>query len=191
MLVSGRTIADLDRHLGPHGLALYGSHGMERRFPDAPHEELAETGDLDALHAEIERAITPLPPIFVETKHFGFALHYRSHPEAEDAVQNIADDLAGQFDMAVKRGKMVAELLPKGFDKGSAVEAAMNLESFTGTKPLFVGDDITDEDGFVAAQKLGGTGVLVGEREDSAATAALPGPEAVHDWLATLAEQEA
>lgn len=191
ILVSGRTIADLDRHLGTHDLALYGSHGMERRLPGRTREELATVDGLEDLRAAIDEAVAELPPILVETKHFGFALHYRQHPDAEAAVLAIASDLADRSGMAVKRGKMVAELLPKGFDKGSAVEAVMALAGFGGTAPLFIGDDITDEDGFVAAQKLGGLGVLVGDRANSAARARLSGPDAVRDWLMELAEKGA
>jgi trehalose 6-phosphate phosphatase len=187
MLVSGRTIADLDRHLGDHGLALSGSHGMERRLSGKSHEEMAEASDIASLRAAVGEAVESLPPLLIEQKRFGLALHYRQSPEAEGAVRKIAEDLAGRFGMAVKLGKMVAELLPRGFDKGSAVEAAMALSEFVGTIPLFVGDDITDEDGFVAVQRLGGTGILVGDREHSAAAAALPDTDAVIDWLETLA----
>ncbi|MBC2776048.1 trehalose-phosphatase [Parasphingopyxis marina] len=189
MLVSGRTIADLDSHLGDHRLALYGSHGMERRLPGKPREDMAEAGDLVALRAAVDEAVDALPPLLIEEKRFGLALHYRQAPEAEGAVLQIAEDMAKRFGMAVKLGKMVAELLPRGFDKGSAVEAAMALSGFAGTTPLFVGDDITDEDGFLAAQRLGGTGILVGDRIGSAATAALPDTGAVLDWLHTLAAE--
>ncbi len=83
---------------------------------------------------------------------------------------------------------MVTELRPAGADKGDAVRAFMLQPPFAGAKPIFVGDDLTDEDAFHAAAELGGGGVLVGPERETAAKWRLDGVPAVADWLGQLAE---
>ena len=68
-------------------------------------------------------------------------------------------------------------------DKGDMVRAFMAEDPFKGHRPLFIGDDLTDEDGFAAAAKLDGYGVLVGSPRQSLATGRLPDVDAVLDWL--------
>jgi trehalose 6-phosphate phosphatase len=83
----------------------------------------------------------------------------------------------------VKRGKYVVELVPPGADKGTAVRAFMSEPPFAGTRPVFVGDDVTDEDGFTAAAALGGFGVLVGYPRPTAAEYGFVDPSSVTAWL--------
>jgi trehalose 6-phosphate phosphatase len=80
-------------------------------------------------------------------------------------------------------GKMVFEITPVGHDKGEAVHTLMARSPFSGRSALFVGDDVTDEDGFRAANALNGTSILVGTRDDSEARFALADVAAVHKWL--------
>jgi hypothetical protein len=94
--------------------------------------------------------------------------------------------LASATGLSVQSGKMVAELRPAGADKGDAVRAFMAEPPFAGARPVFVGDDLTDEDAFCAAADLGGGGVLVGPARDSAARWRLPGVAAVAEWSARL-----
>ena len=75
------------------------------------------------------------------------------------------------------------ELVHPGADKGGAVRAFMARAPFAGSRPLFVGDDVTDEDGFAAAVELGGHGIIVGDRVPTRADYKLQGPVEVHRWL--------
>lgn len=181
-LVSGRDIGNLEAHLGNLRIACAGSHGAEVR---------AATGE------HFSPAGMPLPPEIIvtvsdwakrtgagfEIKHHGAALHSRSRPELEPACALFLDGLAGSHGLVVKRGKFVAELVQAGADKGTAVHILMNTLPFAGARPVFLGDDETDEDGFAAAHGLGGLAIAVGPRPTAQADYALADPAAVHHWL--------
>jgi trehalose 6-phosphate phosphatase len=185
-LVSGRSIAQLDGFLGPLAAALNlaGSHGVElRRSGDA----LVAPKRPSALEA-VERALTGFatarPGVLVESKSHGVALHYRGAPECEAAARDFCDALGGAGELIVQPGKMMIEVMTRG-DKGDAVRAFMRDPSMAGTRPLFIGDDLTDEGGFAAAHELGGAGVLVGEPRKTAARYRLRDVPAVRAWLET------
>ena len=96
---------------------------------------------------------------------------------------------ARAYGLELQRGKMVYELRLAGIDKGDAVRALLTA-MLAPARPVFVGDDLTDEAGFAAAQALGGTGVLVGARMPSVARCALPGVPDVIAWLATETKRQ-
>src|SRR3546814_19084607 len=93
------------------------------------------------------------------------------------------DDMAAREGLAARRGKMVVELGPKSANKGAAVASLMAAPPFAGALPLFIGDDVTDEDGFAAVDAAGGSGILVGAPRPTTARHRLPAPEAVHQRL--------
>ena len=79
--------------------------------------------------------------------------------------------------------KMVAELRPTGLHKGTGIRRLRTRPPFAGRRPVFVGDDVTDEDGFEAVTASGGHGVLVGPDRQTGARYRLPSVPAVHAWL--------
>ena len=181
-LVSGRAVDNLEQHCGPLEVATAGSHGMSRF--SASRRRLGE--EPSGLPPEAVQSLSEFAAeqgFRLETKAHGAALHYRSDPSLEARGLAFATELAGAYDLAVKRGKCVIELVPPGADKGAAVRAFMGEAPFAGSRPLFVGDDITDEDGFKAVQELGGLAVLVGHRRPTAARYQLADPAAVQQWL--------
>ena len=93
-------------------------------------------------------------------------------------------ELADITDLSLRRGKMLIELRPRGSDKGQALRTFMAEPPFSDARPLFVGDDLTDEDGFKAAAALGGDGILVGPPRPTAAKWRLQDVGAVAKWLA-------
>ena len=119
----------------------------------------------------------------IEAKSHGAALHYRAIPDAEDAIVAAALVVAGQHDLATKRGKCVIELLSERTDKGSAVRQMMEHEPFAGAFPVFIGDDVTDEDGFRAVNEAGGAAILVGDARATEACYRLASPQDVYHWL--------
>ena len=111
-------------------------------------------------------------------------------PAAEDAAQALVRDIAARKGLDVQMGKMMAELKLPG-DKGLAVSNFVARPEIAGAAPWFIGDDLTDEAAFVACDKAGGAGILVGDRQPSAARYALRDVRAVRSWLAGLVEGEA
>ena len=178
-LVSGRASADVQSWLAPLQLPIAGSHGLELAGTLLhPSERLAEgLRHLRELQSRHEG-------VLVEEKPLGAALHYRLAPEAEEACRAAAEHAASVTGLQVQPGKMVFELKPASGDKGTAVRRIMAEPLHAGRRPLFIGDDLTDEYGFAAAQELGGAGVLVGQERPTLAIYRLADVQAVHDWLA-------
>lgn len=181
-LVSGRAVSDLERHLGALKVARAGSHGSDRQHADG----LSLDGPPEGISEDARRQLQEFAErsgFSLEDKPHGAALHYRARPELEKEGLDFATGLAKEYELVVKRGKCVIELVRPGADKGGAVRAFMQHEPFAGSHPVFIGDDITDEDGFRAVTEQGGTAILVGEREPTAATYGLANPQEVLAWL--------
>jgi trehalose 6-phosphate phosphatase len=190
-VVSGRGLADLDRVLEGRVPAIGAVHGLVLRMPDG---RIVETtggdkvrealGDFRAL-AAVDRAL------LVEDKGAAAALHYRRHPEAGPACRDLAERVGERLGLAVQQGDMVVEVRAPGPDKGEAVARFMAAPPFAGHTPVFLGDDYTDENGFRAASRLGGYGVVVGYRRPTSATYALAGVDEARAWLNAALEAPA
>jgi trehalose 6-phosphate phosphatase len=185
-LVSGRAVADLERHLGSLVVAVAGSHGLELRLPGAA-AEVKGAGAIAGLRDDVAAFAAERPGLLVEEKPGAIALHYRQAPELEREVQAHLAALAERNGLRLQHGKMVAELLPLGTNKGEALRRLMREPPFAGGRPVFVGDDLTDEHGFEVAAALGGGGVLVGAPRETAARWRLPDVAAVWRWLEAAA----
>ncbi len=181
-IVSGRSVEDLQRYTGPAAVHWAGSHGAEVRTPAGA--ALSAARAVPGPVSEALAAFAAEHGLHHEAKAHGAALHYRLRPECGDEARRFAANLAAAHGLALKEGKCVIELVWPGMDKGSAVELLAARPPFLGAVPVFIGDDITDEDGFAACKRLGGFGIAVGERSSAAARFALAGIEDVHAWLA-------
>lgn len=182
-VVTGRALEDVDRILedrvkfvaAVHGLVRRGVNGVDRA---RPHPDLDHARDVLRDLARGDKGL------LFEDKDLSVGLHYRNAPSAADAVIEAAERLARASDLMLQLGDMVAELRTPGQDKGKAVSAFLREAPFEGATPVFVGDDLTDEDGFTAAARLGGYGVLVGPSErPTQASYRLNDFNAVLDWL--------
>ena len=185
-LLSGRSIAQLDAMLGGMDIAMAGSHGGEIRRCGMAAVSVPRPQTLAIVETEIVDAFRDMKGVIVEVKTLGVAVHYRLDPPAAPAVHDIAARLGARHGLDVQTGKMIVELRTTGHDKGTALAAMMQDPPFAGHKPIFLGDDVTDEDGFVACAGLGGAGILVGPDRQSAARYRLDDVADVHQWLATL-----
>ena len=190
-LVSGRRILDIDRLLQPLVAPAAGVHGLERRRADGSIVRIEGTAALDRVRVEFARFVAGRPGVRLEDKELSLALHYRLAPEEEPAVRDVARRAIAPFADEIKllEGKMVVEVKPQGTNKGTAIAAFLREAPFEGRRPVFVGDDVTDEDGFAAVNEAAGVSILVGERP-SAACWSLPSVAGVHRWLGELVERE-
>jgi trehalose 6-phosphate phosphatase len=185
-VVSGRGLEEIDRILEGAAPIAAGVHGLVRRtgagvvVSASPHPELGRA----------ERALRWFaaqdPGLLVESKGLSVTLHFRLAPAYADQARTLARRLAARAGLVLLAGALAVELRSPGPSKGDALRAFMGEAPFAGARPVFVGDDVTDEDGFAAASELGGYGVKVGRTSATAASFSLPNVEAVLGWLEGL-----
>jgi trehalose 6-phosphate phosphatase len=181
-VVSGRPVEQIDALLPGIPTAVAGEHGGAiRHLPQEPIEraELPELNPAWLPRAEAEAA--RWPGALVERKARGFVFHYRLAPEAGPALRAVAEDIIGADAdrYAILAAHMAWEIKPRGADKGVAVSAILSRAPFAGRLPVYVGDDVTDEDGMRVARANGGLGYRVQEVFGDAA--------GVRAWLGQLA----
>jgi trehalose 6-phosphate phosphatase len=189
-VISGRTIADVDRILDGAVTAVAGVHGLERRWPDGRIERPQPAPGLDEARAAFTALKTDIPGLLIEDKRLSLAIHFRAEPTANAAVLATAQSVASRTGLVIQGGEKVVELRGLGARKGDALNAFMHSSPFAGARPLFVGDDLTDEDGFSAAHALGGEGVLVGPERRTAARRRLATVADVTAWLSAATAGE-
>jgi trehalose 6-phosphate phosphatase len=182
-LVSGRSIVDLDRLIGDRRFPVAGQHGAERRtlVGGIIRHPVAEDR-MQWLRQRVQDRIARHAGILVEDKGSAIALHYRQAPSMAAFAHREARRLAAEFGagIAVLQGKSVVELLASGQDKGRAVLDFLHETPFRGRRPVFVGDDVSDEPGFFVVNARRGLSIKVG-----------PGPTQAHWRLAGVAEVSA
>jgi len=162
-LISGRPIAQIDAFLQPMRLPTAGVHGAERRSASGDIT-LVATYPLDRVQAVALALAARDPRLRLEVKRGSIALHFRQAPELEPLCRETMEAAVRESPgVTLLAGKMVFEAKPSGASKGHAIEAFMREAPFAGRRPLFVGDDITDEVGFATVQRMQGLGVKVGE----------------------------
>lgn len=186
-LISGRGLADISRLFPITGNAA-GGHGAEWRLG---HSTFVWTNEwLDDVAAELDTAAGRLPGVWLERKERGLAIHYRRAPDQKSAVATLAEAVVARSvePLRLLPGKAVLELVPAGVSKGSAIERFMGVPPFAGRIPVFVGDDLTDEEGFDAVNSMGGVTIHVGDMP-TAAHLRFASPAEVRCWLATLDHQ--
>ena len=183
-VVSGRTLADIDRILEDCVTTVAAVHGLVRRGPDLrmfetpPHPDLAQ-----AIAGFYAFAARDSGLIVEEKAGLSVALHFRLAGGQAEAARACARAIAAATGLTLQEGDMVEELRTPGETKGDSVRAFMASEPFAGARPVFVGDDDTDEDGFAAVQTLGGVGICVGAARPTLARFRLDGVEAALAWL--------
>lgn len=188
-LVSGRTIDWMDRRFAPTRLAASGQHGAEVRLaPDAPSVPIPLPKWRRPLEQALDEVLATWPGVFVEHKPLSLAVHFRAVPQFGEAIMDRVIALGTGIDGGVEflKGKYVIEVRQAGRNKGTAVAELMNSALFAGRRPVFLGDDVTDEDGFRAVRAAGGLALAVGPRPTDQADFKLASPTEVRRWLTDL-----
>jgi len=187
-LVSGRALADIDRLFAPLRLAAIGGHGAEFR---PAHGDKAEARDPLGLQPELRQKLRAVAGagVVAEDKGYSVALHYRLAPERETLVYDAVNRICAEpWDPPVEvlPGKSVIEVKHSGFSKATGVRELMTHAPFKGRRPVFIGDDTTDESVFAMLPELDGIGFSVG-REVAGLAGHFDTPADVRTWLEQLA----
>jgi trehalose 6-phosphate phosphatase len=183
-IVTGRPVETVDRLFGDAPGAVAGEHGGAiRHAADAPIERVDLPAPPDAWLLEADALVRSFPGALLERKARGFALHYRQAPPGTREVfhQALSAMLATTPGFELHPAHMLWEVRPLGADKGKAVAALMRRAPFAGRLPVFIGDDVTDEDGMRESRAMGGAGYRV--------DAVFRDPDGVRAWLRRSAER--
>jgi trehalose 6-phosphate phosphatase len=193
-LVSGRSLNDIDLIFAPDQFPAVGGHGAEMRL-SAEREAVATHAP--PLDKELKRRLAAIaklsPGILLEDKGYSLALHYRLAPHAEKAIYEAVSLIRADLPNApieVLPGKCVCEIKHSGFTKATGVRELMTHEPFKGRRPIFIGDDVTDETVFAIVPEYGGLAFSVGRHANGVA-GYFDEPREVRQWLARLVDDQA
>jgi trehalose 6-phosphate phosphatase len=188
-IVSGRSIASLDSLLSPFHFLASGIHGCERRTaegitirPEVDAERVARA------RAELGELVRSHPGLLLEDKGYSLAVHYRLAPEMQSHVRSAVDAVLATLgpDFVLQAGKSVLELRPGSWSKGTSVAAFMKEAPFRDRTPVYIGDDVTDEDAFEVVNDLHGLSIRVGAAGATLARHRLANVGEVLEWLRTV-----
>jgi trehalose 6-phosphate phosphatase len=192
-LVSGRSLNDIDLIFAPDIFPAVGGHGAEMRI-ETDNEAVASHAP--PMDKELKRRLAAIaklsPGILLEDKGYSLALHYRLAPHAEKAIYAAVSLIRADLPNApieVLPGKCVCEIKHSGFTKASGVLELMTHEPFKGRRPLFIGDDVTDESVFAIMPDLEGLAFSVGRRAKGV-NGHFDAPSDVREFLAHLLDDE-
>ena len=192
-LVSGRSLNDIDLIFAPEQFPAVGGHGAEMRVSIESESVATHAPPMDKELKRRLAAIAKLSPgILLEDKGYSLALHYRLAPHAEKAIYEAVSLIRADLPNApieVLPGKCVCEIKHSGFTKATGVLELMTHEPFRGRRPLFIGDDVTDESVFAIMPDLRGLAFSVGRRAKGVA-GHFDEPSDVRQWLAHLLDDE-
>ncbi len=188
-LVSGRPIVFLDEVMAPYRFDAAGLHGAQIRFGEAVETQSSSPDAMRQATRDLVRFANSNVGIIVEDKRISVALHWRLAPQLKDEALALMRAHAARMGPSVRlqEGKSVAELVPASASKGEAIRWLMRSPPYAGRVPVFIGDDITDEDGFTAVNALGGISVRIGSGE-TCATRRVASPTELRAILLAAAE---
>ncbi len=167
-IISGRPVAFLDGRLVPHEFDMAGLHGLEHRI--AGRLSMCDPDEHPALRdmvARLNTIVAGRQGVLIEDKGCSVAIHWRLAPHEKDfalATAHAAIEALGN-DYRVQHGKAVAEILPSAAGKGKVIERFLHEAPYKGRRPIFIGDDLTDENGFRTVNAHGGLSVRIGGGE--------------------------
>ncbi len=190
--VSGRPLADLDLLFAPLKLAAVAGHGAELRLNRGDEPRHHEAPIDSHLRGQFKAFASKLNGIIVEDKGYSLALHYRLAPQHAAVVREAVAAACAVYPenaIEVLSGKAVIEVKAKAFNKGTGIRHLMTYPPFRGRRPIFIGDDFTDEAAFAVLPEFGGIGFSVG-REISGLAGSFPRPRDVRQWLYRMAEAD-
>ena len=186
-LVSGRSLDDLDRIFDNNKIPLAGNHGAQLRDALRTNEYQADTGNIKGIAHKIKELLNEQKNIEIENKGSNLTIHFRNSTIDRREINRIIMELVKcDPSLTFLKGKEVLEVKPLSHNKGTAISYFMKTKPFIKRRPIFIGDDVTDEDGFETVNNKGGWSVRVGNHKRSKANFFLPNVKSVHEVLKQL-----
>jgi trehalose 6-phosphate phosphatase len=190
-LVSGRSLSDIDLIFAPLKLSAVGGHGAEIRIGANGKANGVLSRFLDRkTRARLIEVAEVDEGVIMEDKGYSVALHYRLAPDKKRAIEDAVAAICGELPagtVEVLPGKAVIEIKKSGFNKGTALRALMTQQPFAGRKPIFIGDDVTDEAAFAIVPEFDGLAISVGRMVPGVAQR-FETPGDVRRWLERIAK---
>ncbi len=194
-VVSGRGLGDVRNMVGIEDIYYAGSHGFEIAGPGEVAKERAREylPLLDEVERDLKKRVYDIPGAVVERKKYSLAIHFRKTPREQIGdVEKAVDRTTCNYPQLRKSsGKKVFEVQPGlDWDKGKAVlwlMETLGFDDFEVSLPLYIGDDTTDEDAFVAIRERGIT-IVVDSGQQSAARYRLNDPQEVRQFLKLMTD---
>lgn len=188
--VSGRSVADLDQLFAPLHLAIAGQHGAELRHANGNVAlERSDRFASTAARGALARLAARHEGLYFEDKGAALAMHFRRVPALGPLVERTLREVAlgSEGEFVLQNGKMVWELVPHGKNKGGAIAELMREPPFAGRVPVFIGDDVTDEEGFALVAEMSGHAIKV-DPGPSVAQHRIADVVQVRSWLGAYAD---
>jgi trehalose 6-phosphate phosphatase len=167
-IVSGRPVAFLDHHFQPYRFDMAGLHGLEQRIAGDLHLcDPEEHPQLRRMVGRLQEVVADKVGILIEDKGCSVAIHWRLAPQEKEFALTTAraavEALGSEY--RLQHGKAVAEILPSAAGKGKVIEQFLHASPYKGRRPIFIGDDLTDENGFKTVNARGGLSIRIGAGE--------------------------
>jgi trehalose 6-phosphate phosphatase len=187
-IVTGRPIAAIDGFLRPERFDVAGIHGAEYRLGGVPFPCESKDPELRRAIQELERRFASEPGILIEDKGCSVGVHWRLAPEAEELACSTMKEMAATLGSAyrLQLGKAVAEVLPARATKGGIIRHYLTEGPYRERTPIFIGDDLTDEQAFERVEACGGVSIRIGPGPTRAAYR-VSTPAALRELLARWA----
>ena len=183
-LISGRSLNDLDRIFNKSQIPVAGNHGAQLRDALRYKASPAYTENVKGIMCKIRRLLDKRDNLYIENKGSNLTVHFRNSTIQRKKIKNIIMKLVKyEPNLTYLEGKEVLEIKPMGHNKGTAISYFMRTKPFINRRPIFIGDDVSDEDGFETVNKKGGWSVRVGKYKRSKANYFLPNVKSVHEIL--------
>jgi len=168
--VTGRDIDTASKLLAPIEVPIAGLHGLDIYFSSDNYirPDLSSI-NFKKLKQDIIKSCEKHPELLIEDKGYSVALHYRKNPNLENNAFNIMQQIKSFYpQLKINKGKFVFELIPSQADKGKAIQTILNHLNLPSASPIFIGDDLTDESGFICINQQSGLTIKVGSGETHA-----------------------
>ena len=186
-LISGRSLDDLDRIFENNKIPIAGNHGAQLKDALQTQEYQADTRKIKGIAQKVKELLNGQKDIEIENKGSNLTVHFRNSTIDRKKIKIIIMELVKyEPKLTFLKGKEVLEVKPLSHNKGTAISYFMRTKPFIKRRPIFIGDDVSDEDGFETVNKKGGWSVRVGNYKRSKANFFLPNVKSVHEMMKQL-----